>query len=59
MGTSRPIYRVLITDGFWRKSLAAVRSLGRAGHWVAVGERTPMAPGLYSRSMSLRLVYPQ
>ncbi|MCZ6690663.1 MAG: hypothetical protein O7H41_13800, partial [Planctomycetota bacterium] len=51
-------YRVLITDGFWRKSLAAVRSLGRAGHWVAVGERTSFAPGLYSRFCDQRFVYP-
>lgn len=38
--------------------MAAVRSLGRAGHWVAVGERTRFAPGLYSRYRNLRIVYP-
>ncbi len=54
----RTRYRVFVTDGYWRKSVAAVRSLGQAGHWVAVGERTRFAPGLYSRYRNLRVVYP-
>ena len=50
--------RVLVLDGFWNKSLAAVRSLGRAGAFVAAGERTRLAPALFSRYCSRRFVYP-
>jgi predicted ATP-grasp superfamily ATP-dependent carboligase len=50
--------RVLVLDGFWNKSLAAVRSLGARGFWVAAGERTRLAPALFSRHCRRRLVYP-
>ena len=50
--------RVLILDGFWNKSLAAVRSLGARGFWVAAGERTRLAPALFSRHCRRRVVYP-
>ena len=50
--------RVLILDGFWNKTLAAVRSLGRRGFFVAVGERTRFAPAVVSRYCCRRLVYP-
>ena len=49
---------VLITDGLWRKTLAAVRSLGRRGIRVVVGERTRLAPALWSRYAARRVVYP-
>ena len=41
--------RVFVTDGFWRKTLAAVRALGRAGVRVTVGESTYLAPAFFSR----------
>ena len=49
---------VLITDGLWRKTLAAVRSLGRRGIPVVVGERTWLAPALWSRYVARRYRYP-
>lgn len=49
---------VLITDGLWRKSLAAVRSLGRRNVRVVAGERTRLAPALWSRYAARRVLYP-
>ncbi|NQT07306.1 MAG: carboxylate--amine ligase, partial [Candidatus Omnitrophica bacterium] len=46
--------RVLITDGYWRKSLAAVRALAEAGIDVGIGERTPLAPALLSKHAKWR-----
>ncbi len=48
----------LVTDGIWRKSLAAVRALSKSGIKVVVGERTWMAPAFLSRYASRRYVYP-
>jgi predicted ATP-grasp superfamily ATP-dependent carboligase len=50
--------RVLILDGFWNKSLAAVRSLGGRGFFVAAGESTRFAPALFSRYCCRRFIYP-
>ncbi|MBF0555757.1 MAG: ATP-grasp domain-containing protein [Nitrospirae bacterium] len=50
--------RVLILDGMWNKTLAAVRSLGRRGFYVAVGEWTRFATALFSNYCSKRLIYP-
>jgi predicted ATP-grasp superfamily ATP-dependent carboligase len=50
--------RVLILDGFWNKALAAVRSLGRRGFFVAAGEWTRFAPALFSRYCRRRFIYP-
>ena len=50
--------RVLILDGFWNKTLAAVRSLGRRGFFVAVGERTRLAPAAFSRFCRRSFVHP-
>ncbi len=41
--------RVFITDGYWRKTVAAVRALGRMGLRVTVSESTYLAPALFSR----------
>jgi predicted ATP-grasp superfamily ATP-dependent carboligase len=41
--------RVFLTDGLWRKTVAAARGLGRAGIWVTVSESTYLAPALFSR----------
>jgi predicted ATP-grasp superfamily ATP-dependent carboligase len=50
--------RALVTDGHWRKTLAVVRSLGRKGVQVTVGERTALNTSFFSRYCSRRLVYP-
>lgn len=49
---------VLVLDGLWNKTVAAVRSLGKRGYRVAVGERTRFAPALFSRYCSRRFQYP-
>ena len=50
--------RVLVTDGYWRKSLATVRALAKAGLNVGIGERTPFAPALLSKYAKWRYIYP-
>lgn len=50
--------RVFVTDGYWRKTLAAVRGLGRLGIRVTVGESTYLAPALFSRYCHRRLHTP-
>jgi predicted ATP-grasp superfamily ATP-dependent carboligase len=55
MNNRRP--KVLILDGMWNKTLAAVRSLGRRGFHVTVGERTRLASALFSRYCAKRLIY--
>ncbi|PQP35318.1 carboxylate--amine ligase [Desulfobacteraceae bacterium SEEP-SAG9] len=49
---------VFITDGHWRKSLAAVRALGTKGIKVTVGESTCLATALFSRYCNHAVVYP-
>ena len=49
---------VLVTDGHFRKTLAVVRSLGRKGIPVTVGERTFLNASFFSKYCSRRLVYP-
>ena len=49
---------VLVTDGFWRKSLAVVRALSKSGLKVGVGERTILAPALFSKYAHWRYIYP-
>jgi predicted ATP-grasp superfamily ATP-dependent carboligase len=50
--------RVLVTDGHWRKTLAVVRSLGRKGVQVTVGERTSLNTSFFSKYCAQRLIYP-
>jgi predicted ATP-grasp superfamily ATP-dependent carboligase len=50
--------KVFITDGHWRKSLAAVRALGRKGIKVTVGESTCLATAAFSRHCHRSVVYP-
>ncbi len=49
---------VLVTDGHFRKTLAVVRSLGRKGIAVTVGERTFLNTSFFSKYCTRRLVYP-
>jgi len=49
---------VIITDGHWRKSLAAVRALGKMGIKTAVGESTRIATSLFSKYCHQAFVYP-
>ncbi len=50
--------RVLVTDGHFRKTLAVVRSLGRRGVRVTVGERTFLNTSFFSKYCCQRMVYP-
>jgi predicted ATP-grasp superfamily ATP-dependent carboligase len=49
---------VLVTDGHFRKTLAVVRSLGRKGVHVTVGERTFLNTSFFSKYCARHLVYP-
>ncbi len=49
--------RVLILDGMWNKSLAAVRSFGAKGFCVTVGERTRFATAIFSKYCRRKLIY--
>ena len=50
--------KALVTDGHFRKTLAVVRSLGRKGVHVTVGERTSLNTSFFSKYCSRRIVYP-
>jgi predicted ATP-grasp superfamily ATP-dependent carboligase len=50
--------KILVLDGMWNKSLAAVRSLGKGGLHVTAGEKTLLATALFSKHCNKRLVYP-
>src|SRR5512142_1402524 len=58
--TIKPISRksVLVTDGNHRATLAVVRSLGRAGIPVTVGDSGGSAVAARSRYCSSRVLYP-
>jgi len=49
---------VFVTDGHWRKSLAAVRALGMKGIKVTVGESTCLATATFSKYCHRAVVYP-
>ena len=58
MGGER-LARILVLDGHSPATLAFVRSLGRAGHWLAVGAAEGLAaPAWLSRYCRLRWQYP-
>jgi predicted ATP-grasp superfamily ATP-dependent carboligase len=50
--------RILVTDGDNRAALAIVRTLGRAGHQMVVGEKHLPALAAASRYSTASLVYP-
>ena len=50
--------KVFVTDGYWRKTLAAVRALGGMGIRVTAGESTYLAPALFSRYCHTRVRTP-
>lgn len=50
--------KVFVTDGQWRKTLAVVRSLGKKGIKVTVGENIRLATSLFSKYATKRVVYP-
>lgn len=50
--------RILVLDGMWNKSLAAVRSFGRRGFHVTAGENTRLATALFSKYCKKRFIYP-
>lgn len=49
---------MVVTDGFWPKTLVAVRSLGEAGERVLCGEQSRLAPALVSRHCARAFRYP-
>ncbi len=49
---------MLVLDGLWNKTVAAVRSFGERGFFVGVGERTRLAPAMFSRYCSRRFLHP-
>jgi len=49
---------VLILDGMWNKTLAAVRSLGKRGFHVTTGEWTRCAAALFSKYSNRNVLYP-
>jgi predicted ATP-grasp superfamily ATP-dependent carboligase len=49
---------VLLLDGFWPKTLVAVRALAAAGERVVVGEQTRIAPALWSNCAAGRFLHP-
>src|SRR3954468_11886188 len=49
---------VLVTDGLWRKSLSAVRSLGRAGLTVGVAGDSRVTTAFFSRHCARRVLLP-
>ena len=52
MNNERPFD--IVTDGLWRKSVCAVRSLGRAGYRVIVLGDSWFTTGFYSRYTDMR-----
>lgn len=52
------MYRVMLTDGQQRKTLAATRSLGRQGHQVLVADSTRFSTSRFSRWCRRGLVSP-
>lgn len=50
---------VLVTDGLWRKSLSAIRSLGRHGLRVGVTGDSRFTTGFYSRYCDRRIRLPR
>jgi len=48
---------VILTDGFWPKTLVAARALREAGERVVCGEQTRIAPALWSRATARRFLH--
>ncbi|MCM2280091.1 MAG: ATP-grasp domain-containing protein [Oligoflexia bacterium] len=53
-----PTRPAIVTDGLWRKSLSAIRSLGKAGFEVSVLGDSPFTTGFWSRFTEKRVVSP-
>lgn len=49
---------VLVTDGLWRKSVSAIRALGRRGVDVGVTGDSQFTTGFYSRYCGRRVILP-
>ncbi|RKZ33127.1 carboxylate--amine ligase [bacterium] len=49
---------VFITDGQWRKTLAAVRALGREGFIVWVGDKWKLSTSFFSKYCKRKVIYP-
>ncbi len=51
-------YEVIITDGLWRKSLSAIRALGKVGHQVSVVGDSIFTTGFWSSFTKKRILSP-
>lgn len=49
---------VLVTDGHWNKTVAAIRALGKAGLSVCIGETSRFGAAMLSRYPQKRITYP-
>jgi len=58
LANGRFLCKIFITDGHWRKTLAAVRALGEKGISVSVGESTRLATACFSKYCGRTVVYP-
>ncbi len=58
MNIDRPKGRAIVTDGFWRKSLSAIRALGKAGYTVTVVGDSIFTTGFWSRFAACRWLCP-
>jgi predicted ATP-grasp superfamily ATP-dependent carboligase len=50
--------RIFVTDADYKHTLAAIRSLGRKGHYIIVGSSSHSALSFHSRFCNERLIYP-
>lgn len=55
---SQPPTVAIVTDGMWRKSLSAIRSLGKAGYQVHVLGDSHLTLGFWSRFSARRVLAP-
>jgi len=58
MGAERSAKIAVVTDGMWRKSLSAIRSLGKQGYQVHVFGDTRLTVGFWSRYTAKRVLAP-
>ncbi len=58
MSTNDPFYTVLITDAGRGSAIALIRSLGRIGHRIIAADDCAESPGLASKFVAQRIIYP-
>lgn len=58
MQNAKPKIRILLTDGWTRKSLSAVRSLGFEGYNISLATHKLISPALYSKFTHRGYIFP-